>query len=145
MTLDHEDKICMDCSNPCAMARLVQLKDRSRLAFDNDPDSDRDGIVMSLEGLMNPNHYLAVALDYLLTHRPDWRAETSLGKTVASSRLIERVIGSLGGHRYEVPVGYNGSPWDCSRARCALVGRGVLGQAYRKTTGRPGRSARTDR
>jgi phosphoglucomutase len=106
MTVDHDGKIRMDCSSPYAMARLVQLKDRFRLAFGNDPDSDRHGIVTPSQGLMNPNHYLAVAIDYLLNHRPDWRPGTSVGKTVVSSSLIDRVVTHLGGRLYEVPVGF---------------------------------------
>lgn len=106
MTLDHDGKIRMDCSSPYAMARLVELKDRFRLAFGNDPDSDRHGIVTPSQGLMNPNHFLAVAIDYLLTHRPGWRPGTPVGKTVVSSSLIDRVVAHLGGRLYEVPVGF---------------------------------------
>lgn len=106
MTLDHDGKIRMDCSSPYAMARLVALKDRFRLAFGNDPDSDRHGIVTPSQGLMNPNHFLAVAIDYLLTHRPRWRPGTPVGKTVVSSSLIDRVVAHLGGRLYEVPVGF---------------------------------------
>ena len=106
MTLDHDGKIRMDCSSPYAMARLVALKDRFRLAFGNDPDSDRHGIVTPAMGLMNPNHFLAVAIDYLLTHRPRWRPGTPVGKTVVSSSLIDRVVAHLGGRLYEVPVGF---------------------------------------
>ncbi len=106
MTVDHDGQIRMDCSSPYAMARLVRLKDRFRLAFGNDPDSDRHGIVTPSQGLMNPNHYLAVAIDYLLTHRPDWRHGTPVGKTVVSSSLIDRVVAHRGGRLYEVPVGF---------------------------------------
>lgn len=106
MTLDHDGKIRMDCSSAYAMARLVQLKNRFQLAFGNDPDSDRHGIVTPSQGLMNPNHFLAVAIDYLLTHRPDWPPGTPVGKTVVSSSLIDRVINAHGGHLYEVPVGF---------------------------------------
>ncbi|MHB1869549.1 MAG: phosphoglucomutase (alpha-D-glucose-1,6-bisphosphate-dependent) [Steroidobacteraceae bacterium] len=106
MTLDHDGTIRMDCSSPYAMARLVGLKDRFRLAFGNDPDSDRHGIVTPSQGLMNPNHFLAVAVDYLLTHRPSWRPGTPVGKTVVSSSLIDRVVAHLGGRLYEVPVGF---------------------------------------
>ena len=106
MTLDHDGKIRMDCSSPYAMARLVQIKDRFRLAFGNDPDSDRHGIVTPSQGLINPNHFLAVSIDYLLTHRPRWRPGTPVGKTVVSSSLIDRVVTHLGGRLYEVPVGF---------------------------------------
>ena len=86
MTVDHDGAIRMDCSSPYAMARLVGLKDRYRVAFANDPDSDRHGIVTPSAGLMNPNHYLAVAIDYLLTHRPDWPADAAVGKTAGQQR-----------------------------------------------------------
>jgi phosphoglucomutase len=106
MTLDHDGKIRMDCSSPYAMARLVRIKDRYQLAFGNDPDSDRHGIVTPSEGLMNPNHFLAVAVDYLLARRPDWRPGVGVGKTVVSSGLIDRVVKHHGGRLYEVPVGF---------------------------------------
>ncbi|VTR95346.1 phosphoglucomutase : Phosphoglucomutase OS=Rhodovulum sp. PH10 GN=A33M_3475 PE=3 SV=1: PGM_PMM_I: PGM_PMM_II: PGM_PMM_III: PGM_PMM_IV [Gemmata massiliana] len=106
MTADHDGKIRMDCSSPYAMARLVALKDKYRVAFANDPDSDRHGIVTPSAGLMNPNHYLAVAIRYLLTHRPGWRASAAIGKTLVSSALIDRVVYSLGRTLLEVPVGF---------------------------------------
>ena len=96
MTLDHDGKIRMDCSSPYAMASLVKLKDRFDLAFGNDPDSDRHGIVTRSMGLMNPNHFLAVAIRYLLTHRPGWRPDVGVGKTLVSSGLIDRVVAGLG-------------------------------------------------
>jgi phosphoglucomutase len=106
MTLDHDGQIRMDCSSPFAMAGLVALKDRFDVAFGNDPDSDRHGIVARSAGLMNPNHYLAVAIRYLLTHRALWRADSAVGKTVVSSSLIDRVVRSLGNKLAEVPVGF---------------------------------------
>jgi len=106
MTVDHDGEIRMDCSSRYAMARLVSLKDQYRLAFANDPDSDRHGIVTPSAGLVNPNHYLAVAISYLLTHRPQWAANVSVGKTLVSSRLIDRVVKKLGRKLYEVPVGF---------------------------------------
>jgi phosphoglucomutase len=106
MTVDHDGKIRMDCSSPYAMARLVGLKDRYRLAFANDPDSDRHGIVTPSAGLMNPNHYLAVAVRYLISHRPDWPVHAAVGKTLVSSSMIDRVVGQLGRQLYEVPVGF---------------------------------------
>ncbi|MDB5308316.1 MAG: Phosphoglucomutase [Gemmataceae bacterium] len=106
MTVDHDGKIRMDCSSPYAMARLVGLKDRFRVAFANDPDADRHGIVTPSAGLMNPNHYLAVAVRYLLTHRPGWSASAVVGKTLVSSGLIDRVVASLGRQLSEVPVGF---------------------------------------
>jgi phosphoglucomutase len=106
MTLDHDGKIRMDCSSPYAMASLVKLKDRFDIAFGNDPDSDRHGIVTKSMGLMNPNHYLAVAIRYLLTHRRDWPAQAKVGKTLVSSSLIDRVVHSLKRPLAEVPVGF---------------------------------------
>jgi phosphoglucomutase len=106
MTVDHDGAIRMDCSSPYAMARLVGLKDRYRVAFANDPDSDRHGIVTPSAGLMNPNHYLSVAILYLLTHRPDWPTEAAVGKTLVSSSMIDRVVHKLGRHLSEVPVGF---------------------------------------
>jgi phosphoglucomutase len=106
MTLDHDGKIRMDCSSPYAMASLVKLKDRFDLAFGNDPDSDRHGIVTRSMGLMNPNHFLAVAIWYLLTHRPGWPGHVVVGKTLVSSSLIDRVVAGLGRELREVPVGF---------------------------------------
>jgi phosphoglucomutase len=105
MTVDHDGKIRMDCSSPYAMAGLVGLKDRFQVAFGNDPDADRHGIVTPSAGLMNPNHYLAVAIRYLLTHRK-WSTTSSVGKTLVSSSLIDRVVASLGRRLSEVPVGF---------------------------------------
>jgi phosphoglucomutase len=106
MTVDHDGKIRMDCSSPYAMARLVGLKDQYQVAFANDPDSDRHGIVTPVAGLMNPNHYLAVAIRYLLTHRPQWRQDAAVGKTLVSSSLIDLVVHKLGRELREVPVGF---------------------------------------
>src|SRR4249920_3025877 len=106
MTVDHDGKIRMDCSSPYAMARLVGLKDRYRVAFANDPDADRHGIVTPSAGLMNPNHYLAVAIGYLLTHRPRWPTHAAVGKTLVSSSMIDRVVNKLGRRLSEVPVGF---------------------------------------
>jgi phosphoglucomutase len=106
MTVDHDGKIRMDCSSPYAMARLVGLKDKYQVAFANDPDSDRHGIVTPVAGLMNPNHYLAVAIQYLLTHRPQWHQDVIVGKTLVSSSMIDRVVNKLGRRLSEVPVGF---------------------------------------
>ncbi len=106
MTVDHDGKIRMDCSSPYAMARLVGLKNQFQLAFGNDTDADRHGIVSPSAGLMNPNHYLAVAIQYLLTHRPQWRQDVIVGKTLVSSSMIDRVVGKLGRRLSEVPVGF---------------------------------------
>jgi phosphoglucomutase len=106
MTVDHDGKIRMDCSSPYAMARLVGLKDKFQLAFGNDTDADRHGVVSPTVGLLNPNHYLAVAIRYLLTHRPNWRQDVIVGKTLVSSSMIDRVVGKLGRRLSEVPVGF---------------------------------------
>ncbi len=106
MPLDHDGKIRMDCSSPYAMANLVAMKDRFDLAFGNDADSDRHGIVTPSRGLMNPNHYLAVAIDWLFRNRPGWPATTAVGKTLVSSGLIDRVAARLGRRLVEVPVGF---------------------------------------
>ena len=106
MTVDHDGKIRMDCSSPYAMAGLVGLKDKYRVAFANDPDADRHGIVTPSAGLMNPNHYLAVAIGYLLTHRPQWSPNVIVGKTLVSSGMIDRVVAKLGRKLCETPVGF---------------------------------------
>src|SRR5207248_3528242 len=106
MPVDQDGKIRMDCSSPYAMAGLVQLKGRFDLAFGNDPDSDRHGIVTPSAGLMDPNHYLAVAIRYLFTHRPRWPAHAAVGKTLGSSSIIDRVARHLGRTLAEVPVGF---------------------------------------
>jgi phosphoglucomutase len=106
MTLDHDGKIRMDCSSPYAMASLVALKDRFDIAWGNDADVDRHGIVTPSIGLLNPNHYLAVAIQYLLSHRPEWPVSAAVGKTLVSSNLIDRVVSSLGRKLLEVPVGF---------------------------------------
>jgi phosphoglucomutase len=105
MTVDHDGKIRMDCSSPYAMAGLVGLRGQYRLAFGNDPDADRHGIVTP-SGLMNPNHYLAVAIQYLLTHRERWSPRAAVGKTLVSSGMIDRVVAKLGRTLCEVPVGF---------------------------------------
>ncbi|MBS1138951.1 MAG: Phosphoglucomutase, alpha-D-glucose phosphate-specific [Proteobacteria bacterium] len=106
MTLDHDGKIRMDCSSPYAMASLVALKDKFDIAWGNDADVDRHGIVTPSLGLMNPNHYLAVAINYLLGHRPQWPHSSAVGKTLVSSGLIDRVVKGLGRTLLEVPVGF---------------------------------------
>jgi phosphoglucomutase len=106
MTVDHDGKIRMDCSSPYAMARLVGLKDQYQVAFANDPDSDRHGIVTPVAGLMNPNHYLAVAIQYLFAHRSQWRQDAAVGKTLVSSSMIDKVVRKLGRELREVPVGF---------------------------------------
>ena len=106
MTVDKDGKIRMDCSSPYAMASLIGLKDRYDIAFGNDPDTDRHGIVTKSVGLMNPNHYLAVAINYLFQNRPGWRRDAAIGKTLVSSSMIDRVAAQLGRRLAEVPVGF---------------------------------------
>ena len=106
MPVDHDGQVRMDCSSPYAMAGLVKLKDRYDVAFGNDTDADRHGVVAPSAGLLNPNHYLAVAIRYLFSHRPDWPADAAVGKTLVSSAVIDRVARSLGRRLYEVPVGF---------------------------------------
>lgn len=106
MTLDTDGKIRMDCSSPDSMASLVHNRDKFDLATGNDADADRHGIVTPDAGLMNPNHYLAVAIEYLFSHRDGWAAETAVGKTLVSSSMIDRVVASLGRELVEVPVGF---------------------------------------
>jgi phosphoglucomutase len=105
MPLDHDGKIRMDCSSPYAMSGLLAIKDRFDIAFGNDTDADRHGIVTPDGGLLNPNYYLAVAIDYLFRHRPQWADQLSIGKTVVSSSLIDRVAAGLGRTVFETPVG----------------------------------------
>jgi phosphoglucomutase len=106
MALDKDGKIRMDCSSPYAMASLIGLKDRFDIAFGNDPDSDRHGIITRSADLLNPNHYLAVAISYLFRHRPHWRADAAIGETLVSSSMIDRVAVQLGRPLAEVPVDF---------------------------------------
>ena len=106
MSVDHDGKIRMDCSSPYAMTSLINLKDDFDVAFGNDPDVDRHGIVTRSSGLLNPNHYLAVAIWYLFRHRPNWRKDLNVGKTLVSSSMIDRVANDLGLRLAEVPVGF---------------------------------------
>lgn len=106
MTVDKDGKIRMDCSSPYAMASLIGLKDRFDIAFGNDPDYDRHGIVTRSSGLLNPNHYLAVAINYLFQNRPNWSPDAAIGKTLVSSSMIDRVAGAIGRKLAEVPVGF---------------------------------------
>jgi phosphoglucomutase len=135
MTVDHDGKIRMDCSSPYAMARLVGLKDRYRVAFANDPDSDRHGIVTPSAGLMNPNHYLAVAIRYLLTHRPRWPAQAVVGKTLVSSSMIDRVVQSLGRRQSEVPVGFKWFTPGLFDGSCCFGGEESAGASFLRLDG----------
>jgi phosphoglucomutase len=130
MTVDHDGKIRMDPSSPYAMARLVELKDRFRVAFGNDCDADRHGIVTRSVGLMNPNHYLAVAIHYLLTHRPRWPAHAAVGKTLVSSSMIDRVVEKLGRRLTEVPVGFKWFVSGLFDGSCCFGGEESAGASF---------------
>ena len=135
MTVDHDGKIRMDCSSPYAMASLVGLKDRFRVAFANDPDADRHGIVTPSAGLMNPNHYLAVAIGYLLTHRPDWPVAAVVGKTLVSSSMIDRVVQKLGRKLSEVPVGFKWFAPGLFDGTCCFGGEESAGASFLRRDG----------
>src|ERR1700732_5120255 len=135
MTVDHDGKIRMDCSSPYAMARLVGLKDKFQVAFGNDPDSDRHGIVTPSSGLMNPNHYLAVAIGYLLTHRPKWPAPLAGGKTVVSSSMIDRVVMKLRRTLSEVPVGFKWFVPGLFDGSCCFGGEESAGASFLRFDG----------
>ncbi|HZW80597.1 MAG TPA: phosphoglucomutase (alpha-D-glucose-1,6-bisphosphate-dependent) [Candidatus Deferrimicrobiaceae bacterium] len=135
MTVDHDGKIRMDCSSPYAMARLVGLKDQFQLAFGNDPDSDRHGIVTPVAGLMNPNHYLAVAIQYLLTNRPQWRHDVVVGKTLVSSSMIDRVVRKLGRPLLEVPVGFKWFVPGLFDGSCCFGGEESAGASFLRRDG----------
>jgi len=135
MTVDHDGQIRMDCSSPYAMAGLVGLKDRFRVAFGNDPDADRHGIVSPTAGLMNPNHYLAVAIHYLLTHRPGWPAGAVVGKTLVSSGLIDRVVTKLGRRLNEVPVGFKWFAPGLFDGTCCFGGEESAGASFLRRDG----------
>jgi phosphoglucomutase len=136
MTVDHDGVIRMDCSSPYAMARLVGLKDHYHVAFANDPDSDRHGIVTPTAGLMNPNHYLSVAIFYLLTNRPDWPAEAMVGKTVVSSSMIDRVVHKLGRRLSEVPVGFKWFAPGLFDGSCCFGGEESAGASFLRRNGK---------
>ena len=135
MTLDHDGKIRMDCSSPYAMAGLVELKDRFDIAFGNDPDADRHGIVTPTTGLLNPNHYLALAIRYLLTNRPQWPASAVVGKTLVSSCLIDRVVASLGRRLWEVPVGFKWFTPGLFDGSCCFGGEESAGASFLRRDG----------
>ncbi|HEV3032327.1 MAG TPA: phosphoglucomutase (alpha-D-glucose-1,6-bisphosphate-dependent) [Polyangia bacterium] len=134
MPLDHDGKIRMDCSSPCAMANLLALKDRYAVAFGNDTDADRHGIVTPA-GLMNPNHYLAVAIRYLFSHRPGWPARAGVGKTLVSSTLIDRVVASLGRELREVPVGFKWFVAGLLDGSCGFGGEESAGASFLQMDG----------
>jgi phosphoglucomutase len=135
MTVDHDGKIRMDCSSPYAMARLVGLKDRYDVAFANDPDSDRHGVVTPSAGLMNPNHYLAAAIRYLLTNRPEWPVHAAVGKTLVSSSLIDRVVAGLGRRLLETPVGFKWFAPGLFDGSCCFGGEESAGASFLRRNG----------
>jgi phosphoglucomutase len=134
MPLDHDGKIRMDCSSPHAMANLLRLKDQYAVAFGNDADADRHGIVTPA-GLMNPNHYLAVAIRYLFTHRPGWPARAAVGKTLVSSNLVDRVVASLGRELREVPVGFKWFVPGLLDGSCGFGGEESAGASFLQLDG----------
>jgi phosphoglucomutase, alpha-D-glucose phosphate-specific len=136
MPPDHDGKIRMDCSSTAAMANLLLIRDRFDLAFGNDPDADRHGIV-DANGLMNPNHYLAVCIDYLLTHRPQWSVELAIGKTLVSSSIIDRVVAGNGRELYEVPVGFKWFVPGLFAGTLAFGGEESAGASFLTRDGKP--------
>ena len=137
MPVDHDGKIRMDCSSPYAMANLIELQHRFDVAFGNDPDADRHGIVTPSSGLVSPNHYLAVAIDYLFTHRPGWPAGAKVGKTLVSSSLIDRVAAGLGREVAEVPVGFKWFVPGLLGGDLAFGGEESAGATFLRTDGAP--------
>jgi phosphoglucomutase len=136
MTVDKDGKIRMDCSSPYAMASLIGLKDKFDVAIGNDPDADRHGIV-TREGLMNPNHYLAVCIYYLYQNRPQWRADMSVGKTLVSSSMIDRVARSLGKRLVEVPVGFKYFVEGLASGTIGFAGEESAGASFLRRDGSP--------
>src|SRR6202051_3052515 len=135
MTVDHDGKIRMDCSSPWAMAGLVELKDRFDIAFANDPDADRHGIVAPSAGILNPNHYLAVAIGYLLKNRAQWPEGAVVGKTLVNSCLIDRVVDSLGRKLWEVPVGFKWFTPGLFDGACCFGGEESAGASFLRRDG----------
>ncbi len=135
MPCDKDGKIRMDCSSPFAMSGLISLKDNFDIAFGNDPDFDRHGIVCPSVGLMNPNHFLAVAISYLCQNRPDWSADLGVGKTLVSSSMIDRVVDSLGRTLLEMPVGFKWFVEGLSNSKIAFAGEESAGGIFLKRDG----------
>jgi phosphoglucomutase len=135
MTVDHDGVIRMDCSSPYAMARLIDLKDKYRVAFANDPDSDRHGIVTPSDGLINPNHYLAVAIRYLLAHRPQWSSNVTVGKTLVSSSMIDKVVQKFDRRLLEVPVGFKWFVPGLVDGSCCFGGEESAGASFLRFDG----------
>ncbi|MFT5675195.1 MAG: phosphoglucomutase [Paraglaciecola sp.] len=137
MHRDKDGKIRMDCSSPYAMAGLIALKDRFDLAFGNDPDFDRHGIVTRKSGLMNPNHYLAVVIQYLCQHRKDWPQDAKIGKTLVSSSMIDRVVKSLGRELAEMPVGFKWFVQGLLHSKISFAGEESAGGIFLRRNGKP--------
>jgi phosphoglucomutase len=135
MTVDHDGKIRMDCSSPYAMAALIRLKDNFDISFGNDSDVDRHGIVTRKAGLMNPNHYLSVAVHYLFRNRPGWRADASVGKTLVSTSMIDRVAADLGRRLSEVPVGFKWFVDGLIDGSCGFGGEESAGASFLRKDG----------
>jgi len=135
MSLDKDGKIRMDCSSAHAMAKLIALKDSFSIAFANDPDADRHGIVTAGHGLMNPNHYISVAIDYLLSHRPGWPAAAQVGKTLVTSSMVDRVAASHGRAVREVPVGFKWFVDDLLAGTCCFGGEESAGASFLRFDG----------
>ena len=135
MSLDKDGKIRMDCSSAYAMTKLIALKDSFSIAFANDPDADRHGIVTARHGLMNPNHYLSVAIDYLLAHRPGWSPATQVGKTLVTSSMVDRVVAGHGRSVREVPVGFKWFVDDLLAGTCCFGGEESAGASFLRRDG----------
>ena len=135
MSLDKDGKIRLDCSSSSAMAMLIALKDSFSVAFANDPDADRHGIVTARHGLMNPNHYLAVAIDYLLGHRPGWNRESRIGKTLVTSSMVDRIAAAHGREVREVPVGFKWFVDDLLSGACCFGGEESAGASFLRRDG----------
>ncbi len=135
MTLDHDGRTRMDCSSPWAMAGLIELRDRFDIACGNDPDADRHGIITPSVGLMNPNHYLAVAVDYLFDHRPRWARDVAVGKTLVSSAMLDRVAEAKGRQVVEVPVGFKWFVDGLLESRLGLAGEESAGATFLRNDG----------
>jgi phosphoglucomutase len=135
MTLDHDGNIRMDCSSPYAMAGLVALRDRFAVAWGNDTDADRHGIVTPSAGLLNANHYLAVSIDYLLSHRPEWQRSAGVGKTLVSSNLIDRVVAAHGFRLAEMPVGFKWFAPGLADASLCFAGEESAGASFLRRDG----------
>jgi len=137
MSVDKDGKIRMDCSSPYAMAGLIAMRDRFDIAFGNDPDFDRHGIVTRASGLLNPNHYLSVAVDYLFRSREHWSTEAAVGKTVVTSSMIDRVAEGLNREIFEVPVGFKWFVGPLLKGTCAFGGEESAGASFVRFDGSP--------